>query len=90
MNYVTYVDRNRYANGDYFAVVIATGPGTKPTPDGGPWAVEYPVPHRERHRLAKISAHAETLLFRPLRELVPQVFAQAVELGWTTEEIGPR
>ncbi len=84
MIFVTYVDRNRYADGDWFALLIATGPDTKPTPDGGPWATEYTVAHRERHRLAEISRNAEMMLFQMLRAHAPEVYGRAIELGWAS------
>jgi len=83
MNYLTYVDRGRYADGDWFAVVVATGPNTKPTPDGGPWATEYEVPRRERHRLREISENAERMLFQSIRSTAPEVYARRVALGWS-------
>lgn len=88
LNFATYVDRDRYANVDWFSVVVATGKGTTPTPDGGPWAMEYTVPHRERHRLATISESAERMLFHMLRTNAPQVLTRAVELGWFPPHFG--
>lgn len=79
MNFVTYFDRARPW---WFCVVIATGPGTKPTPDGGPWATEYEVPIDERHRLSECSRTAERMLFRMLREHAPNVYTRAINLGW--------
>lgn len=81
MNYVTYFGRDLL--GDWFAVVVATGPGTKPTPDGGPWATEYEVPRREMRRLDEISANAERMLFQSIRANAPEVYAQCVALGWS-------
>lgn len=78
MNYVTYFDDARTR----FYVVVATGPNTKPTPDGGPWATEYEVPPHHRHRLARISENAEELLRRMLRDHAPDVLARAVAMGW--------
>lgn len=78
LNFVTYVEPDRVR----FVVVVATGPGTKPTPDGGPWAVEYTVPEHERHRLAECSASAEGMLWRMLSAHASAVFDEAKARGW--------
>lgn len=88
MNYLTYVSRDRYRDGDWFAVVVATGPGTKPTPDGGPWATEYTVPRAHRGRLREISENAERMLFQAIRACAPEVYARCVALGWSPLPIG--
>ncbi len=85
MNYLTYFEASRPW---WFCVVIATGPGTTPTPDGGPWAVQYTVTTDEledRARLATVSANAEELLRRMLRDHAPAVLRDAVALGWFAE-----
>lgn len=82
MNFVTYFDRSRPW---WFCVVVATGEGTTPTADGGPWAVEYEVTNdqlEDRRSLAKVSENAEELLRRMLREHAPKVLADALQLGW--------
>ncbi len=82
MNYVTYFNAMRPW---WFCVVVATGEGTAPTPDGGPWAIEYEVPFEHRGRLAVISQNAEELLRRMLLEHAPDVLRAAVALGWFAE-----
>ncbi len=82
MNFVTYFDRSRPW---WFCVLVATGPGTKPTADGGPWAVEYEVTNdqlEDRGQLAQVSENAEELLRRLLRDHAPAVLREAVALGW--------
>ncbi len=79
LNFVTYIDASRPW---WFTVLVATGPSTKPTPDGGPWAVEYTVPKHERHRLAECSYTAEQMLFRMLETHAPNVHRAAVARGW--------
>lgn len=83
MRYLTYVDAARPR---WFCVMVATGPNTRPTPDGGPWAVQYEVPSRSR--LAECSQTAEYLLQRRLRDDAPAVFRDGVALGWFGEKGG--
>lgn len=78
MNFVTYFDPSRV----WFCVLVATGAGTKPTSDGGPWAVEYTVPSEIRHRLADCSRWAEAMLWRTLEAEEPAVYARAAALRW--------
>lgn len=84
MNFVTYFDRDR----SWFSVLVATGPGTKPTPDGGPWACEYTVPPNQRHRLATISRNAENMLAIMLRDHAPAVHEEAIRRGWFDDTFG--
>jgi hypothetical protein len=79
MTFVTYFDRSRPW---WFTVVLATGTGTTPTPDGGPWAVEYTVPVSERRRLSECSRTAEGILWRIVADRAAEVFAEATALGW--------
>lgn len=83
MNFVTYIDPSRPW---WFCVMVATGASTAPTPDGGPWAVEYEVPSRAR--LAECSQNAEDLLQRMLRDCAPNVLHEAVALGWFSAASG--
>jgi hypothetical protein len=73
-----------------FALMFATGPNSKPTPDGGPWVCEYAVSELERSEavfdvLERASRNAETLLWRAVKRDAPGPFLRARELGWTAD-----
>lgn len=80
LSFVTYVEPSRY----WFAICVATGEGTKPTPDGGPWSVEYTVPAHERHRLDECSRTAEFMLWRMIGAHAADVLREAEKKGWVT------
>lgn len=63
-------------------VVFATGPDTKPTPDGGPWACDYEVPESED--LARCSSNAERIMWQIVERHAPESFRAATAAGWVT------
>ena len=72
MTYATY-----FLDGGKRGLLLATGSTTAPTPDGGPWLVEYvPSPGDDEH----CSRHAERMLARHVRRVAPAVFRQGVHL----------
>ncbi len=61
-------------------LLIGTGDGSTPTPDGGPWVCEYSAPPFADP--SDCAVRAERILAREVKRRAPEVFREAVNLGW--------